>query len=111
MPSSPHRHAQQLADEHLVLAVIQLLAFACFFARDLGLLPAVDLTLLVTEPGLVTAGAQSQHPLWSSFGLAGETRRVGHRERARVVLFSCGDLLLLGAIVRVDSVFEAHERE
>jgi len=28
-----------------------------------------------------------------------------------VVLLSCGDLLLLGAIVRVDGVFEAHERE
>jgi len=27
------------------------------------------------------------------------------------VFFSRGDLLLLGAVVRVDGVFEAHERE
>jgi len=75
------------------------------------LLPAVDLALPVTEVRLVAAGAQSQHPRRSSFGLASEAGWVGHRGRARVVLLSCGDLLLLGAVVRVDSVFEAHERE
>ena len=84
MTSAPHRHAQQLADEHLVLAVVQLFAFACFFARDLVLFSAVDLALPVTESRLVTAGAQSQHPRRAAFGLAGEARRVGHRRRARV---------------------------
>ena len=38
-----------MSDQHLVLAVVQFLAFACFFARDLVLRPAVDLALLVTE--------------------------------------------------------------
>ena len=111
MPSSPHRHGQQLADQHLVLAVIELLALPHFFARDLVILPAVDLALPVIEPRLVAVGAQSQHSRRSSFGLAGEARRVGHRGRARVVFFRRGDLFLLGAVVSVDSVLEAHERE
>jgi len=45
------------------------------------------------------------------FVLAGEAGWVGHRGRARVVLLSCGDLLLLGAVVRVDDVIEAQVRE
>ena len=111
MASSPHRYTQQLADQHLVLAVVQLLAFARPLARGLVLLPAVDLALPVTEPRLVAASAQSQHPRRSSFGLAGEAGWVGHRGRARVVLFSRGDLLILITVVRVDGVFEAHVRE
>jgi len=111
VPSPPHRHAQQLADEHFVLAVIHFFALPSSFARGLVLLPAVELALPVTEQCLVAACAQSQHPRRSSLGLAGEARRVGHRGRARVELFSGCDLLLLGAVVRVDGVFEAHERE
>jgi len=74
--SAPHRHGEQLADEEFVLAVIELLAFARSFARDLVLRPAVDLALPVTELRLVTAVAQSQQPCRSLFGLAGEARRV-----------------------------------
>ena len=85
MPSTPHRHAQQLADQHLVSAVVLLLALEYFFARDLVLLPTVDLALPIAEPRLVAAGAQSQHPRRSSFGLSGEAGWVGHRGRTRVV--------------------------
>ena len=42
------------------------------FARDLVLLPSIDLALLVAEVRLVAASAQSQRPRRSSFGLAGE---------------------------------------
>ena len=45
VPSSPHRHGKELADEEFVLAVIQLLALPRPLARDLVLLPAVDLAL------------------------------------------------------------------
>ena len=62
MPSSPHRHAQQLPDQHLVLTVVQLLAFARPLARDLVFFSAVDLALLIAEPRLVAASAQSQRP-------------------------------------------------
>ena len=71
------------------------------------LFPAVDLALPVTEPRLVAAGAQSKRPRRSSFGLTGEEGWDGHRGRARVVLFSCGDLPLFVTVVRVDGVFEA----
>jgi len=107
LPSSPRIAARRRG---ICPAVIELLAFACFFARDLVLFPAVDLALLVAEPRPV-AGAQSKRPRWASFGLAGEAGWVGHRGRARVVFFSCGDLLLLGAVMCVDGVFEVHERE
>ena len=85
MASAPHRHAQQLADEEFVLAVVQLLAFAGALARDLVLRPAVDQALFVAKPRLIAAGAQPQRPRRSSFGLAGEAGWVGHRGWARVV--------------------------
>jgi len=72
VPSAPHRHGKELTDEEFVLAVVLLLAFACFFARDLVLLSAVDLALLVAKVCLFAAGAQSQRPRRASFGLAGE---------------------------------------
>jgi len=109
--SASHRHTQQLADQHLVLAVVQLLAFACFFARDLVLLPAVDLALLVAEVRPSVAGVQPQRPHRASFGLAGEARWDWYRGRAGVQHLCRSDLLLLGAVVRVDGIFEAHESD
>ena len=111
MSSSPHRHRKQLADEEFVLAVVQLLSFPRPLARGLVLLSAVNLALPVAEPRLVAAGAQPQRPRRSSFGLAGEAGWDGHRGWARVVFFSCGDLFLLITVVRVNGVFEAHERQ
>jgi len=67
--------------------------------------------LLVAEVRPSVAGAAEEPASGSSFGLAGEAGWVGHRGRARVVFFSRGNLLLLSAVVRVDGVFEAHERE
>jgi len=78
VPTAPHRHAQQRADKHLVFAVIELLAFACSFARDLVLLPAVDLALIISEVRPSVAGTAEESPHRSSFGFAGEARRVGH---------------------------------
>jgi len=101
---------RKLANEKFVLAVIELLALASSFARGLELLPAVDLVLFVAEPRHA-AGAQTKRPRRAAFGLACEAGWMWHRGRAGVVLFSCGDLLLLSAVVRVDGVFEAHERE
>ena len=72
VPSASHRHTQQLAYQYFVLAVVQFLAFACFFARGLVLLPAVDLALLVAKVSIITTGAKSQRLRRPTFGLAGE---------------------------------------
>ena len=111
MASPPHRHAQQLADQNLVLAVILLPSFARPLARDFVLLPAVDLALFVAEVRPSVADAAEEPPRRSSFGLTGEAGCDWHRGRAGVVFFRRGDFLLLGAVVRVDSVFESHMRE
>ena len=85
-PPPPHRHTQQLADQHLVIAVVlfPVFAFARLHARDLVFWPAVDLALFIAEPRLV-AGTAKKLPRRSSFGLAGEAGRNRHRGRARVV--------------------------
>ena len=83
--SAPHCHAHQLADQHLVLAVVEFLAFPRSFALLFVLLPAVDLALLIAEIRPRVASAAQQFPRRSSFGLAGEARMNWHRGRAGVV--------------------------
>ena len=78
--------------------------------------PAVDLALLVAEVRSC-AYAASEKLIILPFGLAVEAlrnaqnyvvcgwRRLGEEQLRR------GDLLLLGAVVLVDGVLEAHERD
>ena len=58
------------------------------------LFSAIDLALPVTKPRFVAAGAQSKHPRRSTFGLAGEARRVGHQVRN----FSISVIIFLASI-------------
>ena len=104
--SSLHRRAQQFADQNVVLAIV-LLQFADSFALLLVLLSAVVLAFFTAEADGVTATACKELRLLSSTNEAGRNFRCW----LGVLLLRSGDLLLLGAVVRMDGVFEVHVRE
>ena len=78
MPSASHRNGEELANQHLVLAVVRFLAFPRSFARGLVLLPAVELALLVAEVRPSVAGAAEELASQASFGFAREAGWNGH---------------------------------
>jgi len=109
--SAPHNRGEEFADQDRfrkdfireTLAYLQ--SIAAWFLH-----PAVKLALLGAEERPTVDGVDAESVGSPPFSFAGEARRDRHRGRARVQLLSCGNLLLLGAVVCVDSVFEAHER-